>query len=126
MNLATQDEKIPFPLHIQFKEMDYSDAAHNLIVDHVLKLHHIFKRIISCHVTVSLPHRSRRKGKIFHVQVRLLIPGSTIIVDCEPEKNDDHADIRMAIHDMFARALRQLEDHIGARREYSLPRVELN
>lgn len=99
-----------FPLQIHFKDIDESDFIHNAILQHAQSLKKFHSRIISGHVTVSLPHRRHTKGNIYHIQIRLHVPGGDVVVSSEPEKNDAHEDAYVAIHDAFAVAKRQLEE----------------
>jgi ribosomal subunit interface protein len=105
-----------FPMQIQFKNMESSDFVYNDIWEHAENLEKFFDRIISGRVVVSTPHRSRHQGKIYHVDIRLHVPGEDIIVNSEPEKNSAHEDVYVAIRDAFARARRLLEEHVDKMR----------
>lgn len=106
-----------FPLQVQFRGMDQSDFVYNDIWDHAEKISKFYDRIISCHVVVDLPHRHHRNGKKYHVEVRLHIPQGDIIVNSDPEKDNSHEDVYVAIRDAFAATRRRLEDHIRRKRE---------
>jgi len=103
-------------LQVQFKEMDASDFVYNAVLDELEKLKRIHDRIISCNVVLAAPHRSRQKGKIFHVQIRLHVPGGDIYITSEPEKNHAHEDAYVALRDSFTAARRQLEAFVRSRR----------
>jgi ribosomal subunit interface protein len=92
--------------------MESSDFVYNDIWDHAEKLERFFDRIISCQAVVSAPHRRRHQGKIYHVQVRLYVPGEDTFVNTEPEKNAAHEDVYVAIRDAFDAVRRKLEDHV--------------
>jgi ribosomal subunit interface protein len=103
---------VRFPLDIHFKDIEKSDFVYNNIWDHAEKLDRFFDRIVSCNVVVSAPHRSSRHGKIYHVQIRLYVPGEDIFISSEPELNAAHEDVYVAIRDAFDAARRKLEDHV--------------
>lgn len=105
-----------FPLQIQFRDMETSDFVYNDIWDHVAKLEQFFDRIISARVVVSAPHQRRHNGKIYHIDIRLHVPGDDIIVNSEPEKNAAHEDVYVAIRDAFDIAKRRLEEHVDKMR----------
>lgn len=105
-----------FPLQIQFRDMEESDFISNAIWDHAEKLRQFNDRITYCHVIVSSPHHHRRKGKIYHVQIRLNIPGGDIFVTTEPEKDGAHEDVYVTLRDAFDAVKRRMEDSIRRRR----------
>ena len=105
-----------FPLQIQFKDIEESDFVSNAVWDHADKLERFYDRIISCHVTVSLPHQHQHKGNIYHIQTRLHVPGEEIVINSEPEMNAAHKDVYVAIRDAFDATKRRLEDYIRRKR----------
>ncbi|MGE4131979.1 MAG: HPF/RaiA family ribosome-associated protein [Bdellovibrionales bacterium] len=107
-----------FPLQVQFRGMAESDFVYNDIWDHAEKLEKFFDRIVSCHVVVSAPHRHRHQGKIYHLQIRIHVPDGNLFVTTEPEKNNAHEDVYVAIRDAFDSVRRQLEDYIRRKRGF--------
>lgn len=99
------------PLELSFRNMDPSDAVETRVRERVDKLETFFGRINSCRVVVEAPHRSRRKGKIYHVRIEIGVPGRTLVVDRDPGKHHAHEDVYVAVRDAFDAARRQLEDH---------------
>lgn len=104
------------PLKVDYKNMQASEALTDVINENIEKLENIFDRITSCHVVISLPHRSHVHGKVFHVHIDLHIPGSTIVVTREPEKDDSHEDVYYAVREAFKTAKRQLQTHVDKMR----------
>lgn len=92
------------------REVSVSDFMWNAIYDHVSRLDRFFDRIIHCEVGISSPHRHHRKGKVFHIRVRLKIPGQDIIVNREPERSTEHEDFYLALNDVFKVVTRKLQD----------------
>jgi ribosome-associated translation inhibitor RaiA len=117
------------PLQITFRHMEVSPAVEARIHEEVAALEHFFNRINSCRVVVEAPHRHHQRGRGFHINIDLRVPGSEIVVNHEPslhgslaqgetdewekhlETQPDHKDIYVSIRDAFAAARRQLEDH---------------
>lgn len=104
-----------FPLNISYTDFSPSPSLNTLIEKRAEKLEKYFDRISKCQVVVSSPHRHHRQ-KIYHVSIRLHVPGAELIVNREPEKNPEHHDIRRAVRDAFTAMARQLEDFSGKKR----------
>ncbi|MXN64348.1 HPF/RaiA family ribosome-associated protein [Stappia sp. GBMRC 2046] len=95
---------------ITYKGLDSSPTVENAIRKRIDRLDQIHNRITSCRVTIELPHRHGRKGKIFHVHVDITVPGAEIVAGREHENNHAHEDVLVAVRDSFNAAQRQLED----------------
>lgn len=109
--------------------MDVSPAVEARIREEVAALEHYFSRITSCRVVVEAPHQHHQRGRGFHINIGLHVPGREIVVNHEPslhsalthgeegesqkhlETQPDHKDIFVSIRDAFAAARRQLEDY---------------
>jgi cold shock CspA family protein/ribosome-associated translation inhibitor RaiA len=104
------------PVDITYKEMDPSDALNLRITDWVAKLERVYDRITRCEVLVDAPHRHHRKGREFHVRVRLTVPGGKELVSShDPGPDGAHEDVYVALRDAFSAARRQLEDYVSTR-----------
>ena len=99
------------PLEITFKGLERSDAVETDIRQHVQALERYCDRITSCHVTLTLPHRHARQGRIFEVMIRVEVPRKELVVHRHPEQNHAHEDAHVAIRDAFRAIRRQLEDY---------------
>jgi ribosome-associated translation inhibitor RaiA len=102
---------MPIPLQITFRGLPSSDFIESAIRDKAQRLERFHNRIQSCQVTVEAPPQHHRKGGTYHVHVKLIVPGGEIVASRESGKNHAHEDLRVALRDMFAAAVRQLEDH---------------
>ncbi|SLN59126.1 HPF/RaiA family ribosome-associated protein [Oceanibacterium hippocampi] len=100
-----------FPSEITFHNMDHSDAVETRVRDEIEKLGRFNSALIGCRVVVSADHKSQNKGRIFHTRINISVPGSTLVVDREPEANRAHEDVYVAVRDAFAAARRQLQDY---------------
>lgn len=96
--------KIPFQLTV--RNMSLSDAAAAEIRDRASKLDLHYDQIVSCRVTVEVPHRHQHKGVLYDVRIDLTVPGSELIVKREPDE-----DLYVAIRDAFDAARRQLTEY---------------
>lgn len=104
-----------FPLNISYTDFSPSESVTQLIEEKATKLERYFDRISECQVVVSTPHRSHRQ-KIYHIAIRVHVPGAELVVDREPEKTLEHQDIRLALRDAFSAMQRQLEHFSGKKR----------
>lgn len=110
------------PLQITFRQMDVSPAVESRIREEVAALEHFFNRINSCRVVVEAPHRHHQRGKGFHINIDLRVPGRELVVNHQPslhstlagteqiglekhlETQPDHKDVYVSIRDAFAAA----------------------
>jgi len=98
------------PFQITFLNFPESDAVRQVVQRKIEKLEKFFDRLIKCEVGVSLPHRHRMMDRLFHIQIRLFLPGDDIIITRKPAKNEAHRDIYVAIRDSFNAAERLLRE----------------
>lgn len=106
------------PFKITFRNIPPSDALWDNVQAHIENLEKFFDHIISCTVVLSIPHRHHHKGRIPHVSVHLLVPGNSLIVDREPERDGGHEDIYVVISDAFHALSRKLEDYVERKRHF--------
>jgi ribosomal subunit interface protein len=104
-----------FPLNISYTDFTPSESLNTLIEERATRLERHFDRIGKCQVVVSAPHQHSRQ-KIYHISIRLHVPGAELVVNREPGEEKDHHDIRKAVRDAFAAMTRQLEDFAGKKR----------
>lgn len=93
-------------LQITARDMPLTDAIETAIHAKAEKLTQFFDRIISCRVVVHAPHRHQHKGKSYHVDIDIHVPGAELIVKREPRE-----DLYVAIRDAFDAARRQLQGY---------------
>ncbi len=105
------------PLQVTFRGMDPSEAVRTNIEEKVEKLERVFDRITSCRVVVELPHRHKSKGKLFEINIELVVPGDVIVVNRTPSEAHAREDIYVALRDAFNTTRRQLEDYARKRRK---------
>ena len=100
------------PFQISFLDFPESDAVWLAVQKRIEKLEIYFKRIIRCEVAISLPHRHRHTDRLYHIQIRILLPGDDIIITKKPVHNEAHRNIYVAIRDSFNAAERLLREKV--------------
>ena len=108
------------PARVTFHGIVPSPSLETDVRDRIADLEKLFGGIVSCRVTVEMPHRHHRHGGLYRVAVELVVPGAHIIAARSPDQDAMHANARIAIHDAFRAARRQLEDYV--RRLHGDPR----
>lgn len=109
------------PFQITFLDFPESDPVWLAVQKRIEKLEHFFDRIIRCEVAIALPHRHRHADRLYHIQIRIFLPGDDIIIARKPVQNEAHRDIYVAIRDSFAAAERLLREKVRIIRSKSRP-----
>lgn len=122
------------PVQITFRNVESSDAIEEWIRAEADKLETFYDRILSCRVTVELPHRHHKLGKQYQLRIELGLPGGKLVINRRPdlgsgarqmgkaelnkqlEVETPHKILRLAINDAFKAAGRRLEDYARRRR----------
>jgi ribosome-associated translation inhibitor RaiA len=103
---------VAVPTQITFRNMDVSPSVEAQLRERAEGLERYFPSIIACRVAVETAHRQQHKGRLFHIRIRLTVPGREIVVSRDPGEHHAHEEIQVAIRDAFDAARRQLEDHL--------------
>jgi hypothetical protein len=117
------------PTTVTFRGLAHSDALEADVREQVARLEQFYGGIVGCRVLIEVPHRHQRGGRHFHVRVEVTVPGGAPIVvshepslhgslkDAEEEEHHRNAEIesvqryrRVAVHQAFDAARRQLQD----------------
>jgi ribosome-associated translation inhibitor RaiA len=94
---------------ILFHNAEPSDAL-KARAEHLLeKLRQFEPSIMRGTVTIEGRHRHHHQGNLYHVAVRLHLPGKEIVANQDPELNHAHEDVYVALRDACEAARRQLE-----------------
>ncbi len=96
-----------------FRDMDPSPALQAAAERWVARLEQVCDRMISCHISIELPHRHHHQGAAFEVHVVIGVPGAQIAAS-------HHAapDAYIALGDAFRAARRQLVEHAQLQRDF--------
>ena len=121
------------PLQITFRDMEPLAEAEECIREEAARLETFYSRIMGCRVTVEVPHRHHRKGRLYHIRIDLTLPGKELVIKHQPglsagirrsgaakmnkrfEVGAPHQNLYLAIADAFRFAGRRLQDY--ARRQ---------
>jgi ribosome-associated translation inhibitor RaiA len=99
------------PARISFHGLLPSPSLEALIRAEVDALERTFRQIVSCRISVELPHRHHQHGRLYRVVVEIGVPGGHVVVGSSQDQKAMHANARIAISDAFRAVHRQLEDH---------------
>jgi len=98
---------------ISFQNVEHSEFIEKEIQQKVRQLTRHNSEVMDCHVVVDSPHKSKNKGKIYEIHIKLSVPGNDISVSRDSGLNHSHEDIHVAIRDAFDAAKRILQDRAG-------------
>jgi ribosomal subunit interface protein len=102
---------MPVPFRISFRDIEPSAAIEARARERADRLERFSDRITDCHVMVRSPHRHHHQGKLYEVHIRILVPGSEVVISHERPQDHAHEDLYVALRDAFDAAERHLEDH---------------
>ncbi len=71
------------PRRISFRNIDHSPAIEDYVRRRAAKLRAFSERIVSCDVTLEVPHRHQRHGRHYQVRIEVMVPGADPIAACE-------------------------------------------
>ena len=93
-------------LEPQYKES--IEAEVGLLAEKLDKFH---PGIISCRITVEMPHRRRHDGNLFKTTITVNVPDKQIVVSRENPASQIHENIYVSVRRAFDDAIRQLEEY---------------
>lgn len=120
----TKQHNPDFKFDIHFIGIDISDAARAVVQKRVERLLQISPHMVRCNVDISSPHRHRASDPVYHVQIRVAVPGGGMKVCHAHPDRERHRDVYVTINDSFD-AMEQIlnlkkkprRDHDGIRRQ---------
>ncbi|MGE0433880.1 MAG: HPF/RaiA family ribosome-associated protein [Planctomycetota bacterium] len=95
---------------ITFRNMEVDPAIESTLNRHIARLERFHDNIISCRVTIDLPHQRQHHGNLYSLRIDLKVPGDELVVSREQHERHRHEDIHVVIHDAFRAAERLLEE----------------
>jgi ribosome-associated translation inhibitor RaiA len=99
------------PLQVRFHGIPRSEALEQDVRQRAADLQRVFPRIVSCRVSIELPHRRSQQARRFRVQVDVGVPRTHLIAGTAPGADPAHEDVYLAVRDAFTAARRRLEEH---------------
>ena len=100
------------PVHITCRDFPLTAALRKAIRAYAESVEKFYGRVIRVEVVVSLPHKHRKKGRVFHVSARTHMPGQDLVVSRASEADSAHENLHLALHDAFRAMDRRLEDRV--------------
>jgi ribosomal subunit interface protein len=107
---------VEHPVQITFRGLERSEAVVEAVEKRAYDLERYFDKIQSCQVMVESAHRRRRQGNLYHLRVRLTVPGDEIVVSRDPPEHAQNEDMYLVVNDAFKETARRLEDYVRRRR----------
>ncbi len=105
------------PIQIVFRNMERSDAIEQQILTKAEKLDRVYDRIVSCRVTVEIPHKHHNKGNEHEVTIDIAVPEKNIVVNrTATGSGGSEAVALVAFNEGLDAAKRQLEDYARKRK----------
>jgi cold shock CspA family protein/ribosome-associated translation inhibitor RaiA len=105
------------PIQVVFRNMERSDFIEAQILEKAGKLDRIYDRIISCRITVEIPHKSHNKGNEHEVTIDIAVPEKKIVIARTASGTERSTDLALAaFKESLEAAKRQLEDYARKRR----------
>lgn len=115
------------PTQITFRGMGRSAAVEATVLDRVAWLEQFNAHIQRCRVTIAIPHRHRRDGRLVHVRVEVAVPGGRpIVVNHEPSLHGRVKDVEGdAHHKETATAGEHRYAHVSVRQAFDAARRQV-
>ena len=108
-----------FPISVTFRGMAHSDPVEAHIRHKAERLSRWATGIVSCIVTVDVPHRHHLHGNRYRVRILVTLPGETVVVGHraghEADADRAYQDLHAAIETAFDDAGRMMVE-VGDRR----------
>lgn len=99
------------PLEITFHGVERSESVEARIQEKFKRIDTRFDRITHARVVIEAPQRRTPLPKFFHVRIDIGIPGhKPIVVNHEPDADNAHTDVMLALRDAFGVAQRLVDE----------------
>lgn len=97
---------------ITFNNATPSDAVRQR-AEHLLgKLEQLFPSIMRGTMVIEGRHKHHHQGNLYHIALRIHLPGGEVVVTHDPERNHAHEDIYVAMRDACEAARKQLSTFV--------------
>jgi ribosome-associated translation inhibitor RaiA len=102
-------------LQVTFHGLPVSEAVEQDVRHSAAELEAEFPRLVSCHVSIELPHRHQQHGRRYRVRVDAAVPGFHAVAGHAAAEDPSHEDVHVAIRDAFRAVRRQLAESVERR-----------
>lgn len=100
-------------IQITVRDLPNTEAIENRVRLKLEKLERFYERIESIHVVIDEEQKHQNQGKLFSVNIDVLVPHKKIVVN-----KQQNVDLYVAMRDAFAAVTRQLEEYSRKQRGY--------
>ncbi len=98
------------PLEIAFHGVERSEAVETRVREKFKRIESRFDRITHARVAIEAPQRRTPRPKFFHVRIEIGVTGhKPVVVKHEPDGDNAHTDVMLALRDAFEAAGRQMD-----------------
>ncbi|MEM7394738.1 MAG: HPF/RaiA family ribosome-associated protein [Verrucomicrobiota bacterium] len=98
-------------LKITFHNATHRETVKELAESYLHRLTDLEERTIACDLTITRPHRHRRRGQEYLIHLRLILPGHQFNLRRTFTERGDPAELFKSVHEAFMVAERRLKDH---------------
>jgi ribosome-associated translation inhibitor RaiA len=102
------------PLEVRFEGMQRSETLEAAARAKAVRLEHFCDDLMSCRVTIEVPHKHQLHGRPCVVRLDVTVPGHELTV-----ARVQHEDAHIALRDAFDDMTRQLEDVVRRTRGHT-------
>jgi ribosome-associated translation inhibitor RaiA len=106
------------PLQIKFLNMRRMRTIEREIALRLNDVQALHGRVIGCHVSVEMPHKSHQNGNALEVRISLALPGELVVT----RKTTSAATPSVAVHQAFDALKRQMRKVTGKKIAARKPR----
>lgn len=106
------------PIQITYRHVTSSEALDDFVNARAAKLERLYDGIVSCHVTLDMPHRHHRHGSHYQVGIVVVVPHTTIVISRKAAADARMEDLYSAIDLAFQEVGRRIDDYTARLREY--------
>ena len=105
---AVEETRAAPIFEIAYRNVEPSEAVEKHVLRGLARLERVASDVVRCHVTLELRHPRHHKGNLYHVGVRLTLPGDELVVSRTPPRHRESETLVAAIGEAFDQARRRL------------------
>jgi len=102
--------------HLVFRNFSLNPALRELIFRRLIALEKAYGRILRCSISVGIPQRRHRRGRLYNVRLALHFPRGKVVTTRSRLVDASRPALEVAIHEAFLAARKQLRTQVERRR----------